>query len=273
MRRCSDVRAPLVLAGMSLAMLALALALAGCGGSGLSDSSSSATSASAAGIWTGTDSSSGLSLTGIVNSAGVADFIRSDGVQYVGSVQVAGDTLAATLDGYTQFGSQFSDGSISGVGTLNATVSTNSSISGTLSFTTSGNSASSSTWTLTFDTLYNSSSSLSAISGNYTDATTNDPANGTTVSISGSGAISAQNASNGCVLNGQVTVQNASYDIYQVTYSYASCSGADATLNGIEFTGLALLNTDVSPTQLVMGVSGKDSTGNGYGIVSGLTAG
>lgn len=270
MRRCSDVRAPLVLAGMSLAMLALALA--GCGGSGLSDSSSSATSASAAGIWTGTDSSSGLSLTGIVNSAGVADFIRSDGVQYVGSVQVAGDTLAATLDGYTQFGSQFSDGSISGVGTLNATVSTNSSISGTLSFTTSGNSASSSTWTLTFDTLYNSSSSLSAISGNYTDGSTNDPSNGATFSISGTGAITAQNASDGCVLNGQVTVQNASYDAYQVAYTLERCSGSYAVLNGIAFTGLAVLNSGVSPSQIVMGVSGQDSAGTGYGIVSGLTA-
>ncbi len=271
-----DSRWPQVRHRAGAAVALLALALAGCGGSDLSSdggsSSGSSSNQSAAGIWSGTDSSSGLSLTAIIDSAGAADFIRSDGLQYVGSVQVDGSTLAATLDGYTQFGTQFSDGSIAGVGTLNATVSSGDSISGTLDFTTSDNSASSSTWTLSFDAIYNNGSALSAISGNYTDGSTNDPSNGATFSISGTGAITAQNASDGCVLNGQVTVQNASYDAYQVAYTLASCSGSYAVLNGIAFTGLAVLNSGVSPPQIVMGVSGQDSAGTGYGIVSGLTA-
>ena len=108
MHRCSPF------SGFS-AVMALALCVSGCGGSSSSSSSSTTTNASAAGIWTGTDSASGLALSGIVNAAGLADFIRSDGVQYVGAVQVSGTALAVTLDDYTQFGGEFSNGSTYGV--------------------------------------------------------------------------------------------------------------------------------------------------------------
>jgi hypothetical protein len=256
-----------------LTALIVALGAAGCGGASDSASSTSTTTnASAAGIWSGTDSVSGLTLTGFINSAGLSDFIRSDGVQYVGTVQVSGTTLAVTLDGYAQFGSQFSDGSTYGIGTLNATVSTGSSISGTLSFTTNDNTTISSNWALTFNSLYDSASSLSAISGNYTDSSTNDPSNGATVSITSGGVITAQSSSNGCVLNGQVSANNTSYDVYEVSYTLESCTGTDAALNGVQFTGLATLNTGVSPAQVVIGVTGQSSGGTNYGLVSDLTA-
>jgi hypothetical protein len=44
-------------------------------------------------------------------------------------------------------------------------------------------------------------------------------------------------------------------------------------LNSIEFTGLATVNSNVSPIQIVIGVSGQSSGGTHYGLVSGLTAG
>lgn len=105
MRRCSHFTDFIVVMG-------LALCASGCSGS---SSSSSTTNASAAGIWTGTDSASGLTLSGIVNAAGVADVIRSDGEQYVGTDQGSGAALAVTLDDYTQFGGEFSNGSTYGV--------------------------------------------------------------------------------------------------------------------------------------------------------------
>jgi len=242
-----------------LTVMTLSLAMAGCGGSDLttsSTSSSSSTSASAAGIWAGTDSASGLALKGIINAAGLADFIRSDGAQYIGTVQISGTALAVALDVYTQFGTQFSDGSTYGVGTLSATVSTGSSISGTVSFTTGASTTVSSTWSLTFSSLYNNASSLSDISGNYSDASTGDPLNGATVSISGSGMLTAQSATTSCVLNGQISIANQSNDAYEVSYKLESCAGADAVLNGIEFTGLAVLDSSVSPAQVVLGVAG-----------------
>jgi hypothetical protein len=261
------------LKGRFLAVMTLALAAVGCNGSDTtgSSTSSSGASASAAGIWVGTDSASGLALTGIIDSGGLADFIRSDGTQYIGTVQVTGTALAAALDVYTQFGTQFSDGSTYGVGTFNATVATASSLSGALSFTTSANNTVSSNWSLTFSDLYNNASSIADISGNYSDASTGDPLNGTTVSISGSGAMTAQSASSSCVLNGQISTANASNDAYQVSYMLENCAGADAVLNGIEFSGLALLNTGASPAQVVIGVRGQSSGGTNYGLVSGLT--
>ena len=265
MRRCShfiDV----------IAVIGMALCASGCGGSSSTSTSSTTANASAAGIWTGTDSASGLTLTGIVNAAGLADFIRSDGVQYVGTVQISGTALAVALNGYTQFGAEFPDGSTYGVGTLNANVSTGSSISGTLTFTTSDNTSTSSTWSLTFDSLYDTASSLSTIGGNYSDSSTGDPSSGATVSITSGGVITAQSSANGCVLSGNMSTNNTSYDVYEVSYSYESCTGTDATLNGIEFTGLAILNSNVSPMQIVIGVTGQSSGGTNFGVVSGLTA-
>src|ERR1700728_447992 len=94
-----------------LVIMGLGLASVSCGGGGLGSSSTTppTTNASAAGIWVGTDSASGLALTGVVNSSGLADFIRSDGVQYIGTVQVCGSALALSVDVYTQFGTQFAD--------------------------------------------------------------------------------------------------------------------------------------------------------------------
>src|ERR1700761_1699904 len=138
----------------ALAIAGSALA-AGCGtgelntsGTGSSSSGTSTGNASAAGIWTGTDSASGLGLTGIIDSGGVADFLRSDGTQYGGVAQVSGGTLVIALDVTTQFGTQFGDGSSYGVGTLNATLVAQSSLVGSISFTTSDNNTLSSNWSL-----------------------------------------------------------------------------------------------------------------------------
>ena len=109
-----------------LALMTLGLAAVGCNDSDLNPNTTTSTSAnaSAAGIWEGMDTASGLALTGIINSAGLADFIRSDGTQYFGTVQVTGTALAVALDVYTQFSTHFADGSTYAVGTLSGTAST-----------------------------------------------------------------------------------------------------------------------------------------------------
>jgi hypothetical protein len=68
-----------------------------------------------------------------------------------------------------------------------------------------------------------------------------------------------------------VSTNNTSYDVYEVSYTYESCTGTDAALNGVQFTGLAILNTGVSPAQLLIGVTGQNSGGTNYGLISGLT--
>jgi hypothetical protein len=246
-----------------IGIVAAALAAPGCN-SGSGNSTASATNASATGVWGGTDSVSGLSVTAFINSAGQATLVRGDGVQFVGSAQVSGDTLAVTVDGYSDFPTTFSDGSTYGLGTLNGTVTTGSTISATLSFTTNGGTAIGGSWSLAFQALSNSGSSTEAVSANYTDVAT-----GAVLSITNNGDMSSQNPSNGCVLNGSISTNDSSHDIYEVAYTLGNCTGTYAVLNGVQFTGLASLNTNLSTAQLTMAVTGNTTTGK-YAIISTL---
>jgi hypothetical protein len=223
------------------------------------------TTASAIGLWSGSDPMSGLNVIALINAAGQATFIRGDGLQFIGSVQVSGSTLAATLDGYTDFGSTFGDGSTFGIGTLNGTVTTANSITATLSFTSNGGTSIRGSWSLSFETLSNNASSASAISGNYTDSVS-----GAVLSITSLGAMTSQSSSNNCVLNGTVATHDPSHDVYEVSYTYGNCTGKYAALNGVQFTGLASRNPNLAPAQLTMAVTGTSTAGNQYGIVSTL---
>lgn len=239
---------------------------AGCNTSSTSNGSGN-TTASPTGVWGGTDAVTGDSVVGYIDAAGQATFIRGDGTQFVGSVQVSGSTLVATVDGFTKFPTTFSDNSTYGIGTLNGSVSTGASLTASLSFTTNGGTAVTGTWSLTFNSLTNTGSSLSTLAANYTDNVS-----GTVISISSDGVMSGQNAANACVLNGTVTISNSAYDIYEVAYSYANCTGADAVLNGVQFTGLAVLNSSVSPAQLTVATTGTATSGDKYGLVATLNA-
>jgi hypothetical protein len=232
------------------------------------------TAASAAGIWSGTDSANGLQLTGLINANGQADFIRSDGVQFIGTASLSGTTLDIPLNGYPQFALQFSDGSTSGSGTFNGTVSSGSTISGALQFTTASNTAINGNWSLTFNSLYNTASSLATISGTYTGgppvvSSGSDPLSGSSVTISTSGVLYAQGSTNGCVANGTLTVTNASYNLYDVSYTLGNCSGSYAVLNGLQFTGMAELNS-ISPKKLLIAVTSPGTAP--YALVSQLAA-
>lgn len=246
--------------------LAAAALLVGCNATDTNTGSNSGTTtASAAGVWSGSDSVSGLGLAVLINSAGQAMFLRSDGVLFSGVAQVSGNALALSVDGYSAFPVAFSDGSTYGIGTVNGTVTTGSSISAMMSFTTNGGTATTGNWSLSYSPLSNDSSSTSTISGNYTDTTT-----GAVLSINSNGSMNSQNANNGCVLNGSVSTTDGSLNIYQVSYSFGNCTGTYAVLNGVEFTGLATLNPS-SPAQITMAVTGASTT-NQYAIVSTLTA-
>jgi hypothetical protein len=238
--------------------------LVGCNGPDTTTGSSTGTTnASAAGVWSGSDSVSGLSLVALINSAGQAMFLRSDGLLFSGAAQISGSTLAVTVDGYSAFPATFSDGSTYGIGTVNGTVTTGSSISATVSFTTNGGTAISGNWSLSYSTLPGNSSSTSTISGNYTDTTT-----GAVLSINSNGSMISQSANNGCVLNGSVSTSDSSLNIYQVSYTFGNCTSTYAVLNGIQLTGLATLNP-TSPPQITMAVTGASAT-NQYAIVSTL---
>jgi hypothetical protein len=262
----------LLLRTVLAAAVAVALAGASCEWSGsfngtgssltVTNNQSTVSNASATGVWSGSDSVSGLSVSALIDAAGLATFIRSDGVQFVGQVTTSGNTLAASVQGYSDFGTPFSDGSTSGSGTLNGTVTSGATLSATLIFSTAGNTPISGTWALAFEALSNDGSSLAAISGNYRDTTT-----AAVLSINSDGVMTSQDPADHCVLNGSVTTHDGAHDLYEVSFSYGDCTGAAALLNGVGFTGLATLNSGAAPVQLTMAVTGSSPAGR-YALVS-----
>jgi len=250
---------------IGLGILAAATLLAArCNSSALD--SYDTTAQTATGVRTGTDAVTGLVVTAIITSGGEATFIRSDGLQFVGAVQVSGSTLAATVDGYPDFNQTFSDGSAYGIGTLSGTVTTASTISATLSFTTNDNTSITGTWSLTYESLSTNASSVTTIAGTYTDSSS-----GATFTFCSAGAISITNSPDGCSLTGTISTADTTHDIYEVAYTYSGCTGTYEPLNGVQLTGLAALNSSLSPAQVVMTATGT-LNGNYYGIISTLTA-
>ncbi len=227
------------------------------------------------GIWTGTDAVSGLTLTGFINGDGAAAFIRSDGTLYTGMVTISENTVSGALDGYSPIGTTFPDGTNFGLGTFGGTVVTASSLDANWNFTTVESMTTNNIWSLSFDPIFDKASSLTAIAGTYTDSEAHSPTNGATVTISATGAISGTSSTTGCALTGQVTVNLPANDVYQITLSYQSCS--DTVLNGIQFTGLGIVNSSVTPSEVLIGVSGEASNQTDpnklyFGVVMQLTA-
>ncbi|MGA2778918.1 MAG: hypothetical protein ABSF94_15285 [Steroidobacteraceae bacterium] len=257
----------------SFVVLAFGMAAAACHHSSSSISTATAT-ADPEGIWMGTDQN-GLSLTGFINAAGQSEFLRSDGTLFSGTLIISEATLAGTLDGYAQIGTTFADGTNFGLGTFGGTVVTRSSIDANWNFTTIDSMTTDNIWTLTYNSLYAKPSSLGSIAGSYTVSEPNGPSDGSTIAISATGAISGTNSATGCVLTGQVTVNYPTKDVYQIALSYASCT--EAVLNGIPFTGLGILDTTVTPAQVLIGVTGEaanqtDPNKINFGLAMMLTA-
>jgi hypothetical protein len=233
--------------------------LAGCGGGGGGGGGDSAlgsgtgpTNATPGGIWRGNESVSGLQVIGIADEKGNFNFVRADGVQYVGQASVNGTSLTADVDGIVPLGFVFADGSAHGTGTITGTLQARQSINSKTTFKTDFGAVSNGTLNLAFDTLYNRASSLTTLSGNFKQSTNSN----VVVTVSSNGALFSQDPVSGCVLNGSAAILNASYNAYQVQFDYASCVGSAAALNGVKFSGLATLDNTVSPEQIVVGATG-----------------
>jgi hypothetical protein len=252
----------------------LLLALPACGGGGGADTGSANSPSSGSppptmdqsigGIWTAkfTQSLGNFQLDPFTARA----IATEDGDFYVfalnvagcadlsfGKANVTGSTVTATLiwgliDWTDVNGTPpncvQSDGSTSGTGSITGTVAQQSSLTLTeADITAKGFGLGSETATWTYDPLYSQPSSLATIAGNYTDS-------GRTLTIDLNGVLTEQEG-NGCVLNGQVSVPNPSFNAYTFSLTYTGCS---APVDGIPVTGVGTLDTTQSPNILVFGV-------------------
>jgi len=231
--------------------------LSGCGGGSGSTlgggDPNNPTSVSPGGIWRGTESISGLQVTGLVDESGNFHFLRGDGVQYVGIAAVNGTSLSANLEGIVPLGFAFPDGSAHGTGSITGTLQARKTITATTQFKTDlGSASQAGTLNLTFDALYNRASSLTTLSGNFATSAGN-----VVVTVGSNGSLFSQDPNTGCVLNGSASIINAIYNVYKVTFDYASCAGQTAPLNGVQFSGVAMLDNTVVPERILLGVTGQ----------------
>jgi len=228
-------------------LFVVSVVLSACGGGGDSTGAGEATIGPKGGIWRGTDSN-GSQYIGIVTETGKFHFISTgDGTQYYGTLAAAsGSTYISNFQGVTRNGYVFLDGSNTGTGTYTGTINSRVSMNGSSIFTTSKGNSTNSTLNFTYNSIYDIPSSLSRISGNYQDV-------GGVVNISG-GQIFEQNTSTGCFINGTVAIINASYNAYDVQYTFSGCFGSYAYLNGTTSTGVAMIDTSVSPERAYIAV-------------------
>jgi hypothetical protein len=243
-----------------LMIIAFVVCIAACGGSSSGGGDApptggiSTTNSSPGGIWRGTDSLSGLTVIGIVDELGDLRFVRSDDTQFLGSVSVAGSAISGNIEGITEVGSYFADGSTHGSGTISGTVSERATLNVTISFRTDNGSMTTSNFPLTYDPTYDADSSLAAIAGKYAE-----PSTGSQFTVDGSGHVSGREEAYGCTVNGSISIVDSAYNAYRVSYAYSGCSGQAVVLNGVTATGLATLDTTASPVRAVIGVSGSVS--------------
>jgi hypothetical protein len=104
----------------TIAAAGVAFVLSSCGGgnSAVIGGGGGTTTATAGGIWLGTESVSGLQVTGLVDESGNFHFLRGDNVQYVGTAVVSGTSLTANIQGIVPVGFTFADGSHHGTGSI-----------------------------------------------------------------------------------------------------------------------------------------------------------
>lgn len=243
-----------------LAALSATLVACGGGGGGSGSGSPPPPNASAGGLWVGT-LTDGTGVVAIVAENGDFHVLQEDGVQHFGTVTTSQSSVSSSFVGVTLIGTTFPDGATHGTGTLTGTVQERVRLSATSSFRTSAGTNSSTGVTLDYDPLHERDSSLAAVAGNYQDFAT-----GSIVSIDANGSAFTQDPLTGCVTNGTLSIIDSRFNVYRVQYSYSSCQGAFAVLNGVNFRGLATLDNTTPPEALIIFATGVVGT-DGYGDV------
>jgi len=174
----------------------------------------------------------------------------------IGHVNVSGSSVSGSTDDAVVTWAQgssintscaYPDGSQSATTTLSGTVAQRSSLKLTYTSTTSLGMAippEAATWS--YSNLYAETPSLATIAGNYADGAS-------TLTVSSNGTIFEQNPV-GCVINGQASIVNPSYNAYSLSFTFASCAGSLAELNGVTATGFGYYDDSVNPIQFVYGI-------------------
>lgn len=214
----------------------------------------SVTNASPGGIWLGTDSE-GDSIAALITETGRFHFLDEFDFQGSGIVAVSDtDEFDTSFRFVPPVGSAFADGTAFADCAASGLLVERSILDGTVDCTTAGGTQSSVTVNLNYQALYDLDSDLAAFVGTWTDSL--DP--GIDVAnVDATGVITGQDGSgSGCIYDGQVTVIDPNYNAYDIEWTYSSCVGESAVLNGVTFSGIGAIDNTVTPTGFVLGATG-----------------
>ena len=232
---------------LMVSVLALAGWLAGCG-------SNSGSPAMApidqviGGYWEGVDDQGAL-LTVLASDDGAFHYFSDSGAQGTGTATVNSRSVSIDMMLAAPLGATLSDGSATADCTATGRLFQRFEFDLTLSCTTDMGATLDSTVTLTFNSVFDLDSSLATVAANY-------DANGVVLTLMSDGTMFEQDPNTGCVLNGQITPLDPRFNMYDLAFTFASCTGADAKLNGVDFTGLAIYDDTQTPNVLFGGVTG-----------------
>ncbi len=202
-----------------------------------------------AGTWRGADAA-GREVLLLVSVGGTFQFV--DGAHNQGSGYLAPETrVASPFDLVTPIDQPFADGSTLADCNFSGSAVPRASMDLDLSCKTRGGLEFAETLALEFDPVYDRDASLETVAGNYRTLAEN------VLSIAPDGLLFMQDATTGCVVNGQVTVITATSNLYNVVLQYDGCTGPDERLNGSRFDGYAQLDDTASPEALVIAMIGS----------------
>lgn len=228
--------------------------LHGCGGGGGGSPSPSVpppvANQSPGGLWFGTDSG-GSVVVAFVTETGRFHFIDEFLNQGAGILNVNnGDNIASNFQLVAFTGSTFQDGTTLADCTLSGMVTERQTMTITVNCTTTAGLQNQIMAVLNYDTLYERNSSLATIAGMFVDLS------GIVTTISSDGTFFKQDPVTGCVTNGQFSIIDSNFDLYDIEFGLSNCTGQFAIFNGTSFVGLATLDNTFSPELLVASTIG-----------------
>jgi hypothetical protein len=215
-----------------------------CGGG--SSGQSPVQGVSPGGIWRGSDSASGLSVTGLIDESGSADLIRADNAQFVGQMSATDSGVTGSGEAFAQADGTFPDGSTHGQWSISGSIQERQAITAQLTFTTDNGTETKGALDLTFDPLYEQPSSLATVAGSYVPV-----GGGFQLYVGTDGTLQLSELI--CEISGQLSVINPAYNLYHV-HMITTC---DNGLN-TDASGVATLDDTLTPEQLLMGLVSPD---------------
>ncbi len=247
---------------MRFTILFLTALLVGCGGGGNDGPPPPPPNDSAGGIWQGTRPS-GTEIVVFVSETGEFRMLDPFGNVGHGTLTVSNQTeINIQYEIFAPFGGTIFDGSESSSCTATGTIDERIVLPITTACVSSLGTNFGGDIELTYQDVYARNSSLAEIAGSYDNQ-------GEVWTIDGAGLVFEQNSQTGCVLDGQVSIIDASWNLYDATFTTNSCAGSFAPLNGARWNGLVALAMDDTGRDVLIGAF---DTSHDFGVAGLIVA-